>query len=556
MGKRKKSKGGSFLMQGSILAAAGIITKIIGAVYRIPMLNIMGLKGQGYYDMAFQVYSIALIISSYSLPVAVSKLVSLKMAAGERKNAFRVLKASLIIATLSGVTIMVIVFFGAEAIAEYLMGAKMSCYSLKVLAPGLLICAIMAVFRGYFQGMGTMIPTAISQIIEQLLNAIVSVVGAAVLLENGKQMAKVQGNNLLGPAYSAAGGTLGTVAGALLGLLFLLFCYVAFRKPMMRQMKRDTSKELDDYRAIFKLLILTIAPIILSTTIYNSANVIDSAMFNKIMGAQGTSEAVCAELLGKLGQYYTLFNVPLAVASALGSSVIPGLVSAAENHDRRLLHNRIYTVIRYTMLIAIPSAFGFFALGQPIMDFLWPNVDNVTQGIMLKIGAISLVFYSLSTVTNTVLQGLDRMMEPVKNAMVSLILHIVSLFIMLVMFKWGIYALIGSKIVFSLCMCIMNAHDIREACGYLQESRKTFVIPSIAGAVMAILAWAVHFVLDTFIGGRIATLIALIVAVAVYAVVLLKMGGMSEKELLGLPKGRQIVIVCKKCHLLKERRYY
>ena len=154
-------------------------------------------------------------------------------------------------------------------------------------------------------------------------------------------MAKVQGNNLFGPAYSAAGGTLGTVAGALIGLLFLLFCYVVFRKPMMRQMKRDTSKELDDYRAIFKILILTIAPIILSTTIYNSANVIDSAMFNKIMGAQGTSEAVCAELLGKLGQYYTLFNVPLAVASALGSSVIPGLVSAAENHDRRLLHNRI-----------------------------------------------------------------------------------------------------------------------------------------------------------------------------------------------------------------------
>ena len=110
-----------------------------------------------------------------------------------------------------------------------------------------------------------------------------------------------------------------------------------------------------------------------------SANVIDSAMFNKIMGAQGTSEAVCAELLGKLGQYYTLFNVPLAVASALGSSVIPGLVSAAENHDRRLLHNRIYTVIRYTMLIAIPSAFGFFALGQPIFSII-PCVTLSTFG--------------------------------------------------------------------------------------------------------------------------------------------------------------------------------
>ena len=544
MGKKKKSKGGSFLMQGSILAAAGIITKIIGAVYRIPMLNIMGLKGQGYYDMAFQVYSIALIISSYSLPVAVSKLVSFKMAAGERKNAFRVLKASLIIATLSGVTIMVIVFFGAEAIAEYLMGAKMSCYSLKVLAPGLLICAIMAVFRGYFQGMGTMIPTAISQIIEQLLNAIVSVVGAAVLLENGKQMAKVQGNNLFGPAYSAAGGTLGTVAGALIGLLFLLFCYVAFRKPMMRQMKRDTSKELDDYRAIFKLLILTIAPIILSTTIYNSANVIDSAMFNKIMGAQGTSEAVCAELLGKLGQYYTLFNVPLAVASALGSSVIPGLVSAAENHDRRLLHNRIYTVIRYTMLIAIPSAFGFFALGQPIMDFLWPNVDNVTQGIMLKIGAISLVFYSLSTVTNTVLQGLDRMMEPVKNAMVSLILHIVSLFIMLVMFKWGIYAVVLSKIVFSLSTCILNAHALRERIGYVQEQKKTFVIPAIASIIMGIVTLVVHLLFELFVGTRI--------AVAVYGVALVLLGGVTEKELSSMPKGPMLVKICKKAHLFRS----
>lgn len=160
MAKKKKSKGRGFLVQGTILAAAGIITKVIGAIYRIPMLNIMGLEGQGYYDIAFQVYSIALLISSYSLPLAVSKLVSARMAKGQKRNAFRVFKAAMIFAVAVGTVIMIVVFIGSDVIADHVMGAKLSSYALRVLAPGLLIVAIMGVLRGYFQGIGTMIPTA------------------------------------------------------------------------------------------------------------------------------------------------------------------------------------------------------------------------------------------------------------------------------------------------------------------------------------------------------------------------------------------------------------
>lgn len=177
------------------------------------------------------------------------------------------------------------------------------------------------------------------------------------------------------------------------------------------------------------------------------------------------------------------------------------------------------------------------------------------QAVMLKVGAVSLVFYSLSTVTNTVLQGLGKMMKPVKNAAVALVIHIISLFIMLVVFKWGIYGVIVSKIVFSLCMCIMNSHDIREAVGYVQEQQKSFFIPCIASAVMAVIAFLVHFVLDIFIGGRIATLLALIVAVIVYAIALLKLGGLNEDELLNMPKGATIISICRKLHLLDENYY-
>ena len=555
MAKKKQSKGGGFLAQGIILASAGIITKIIGFIYRIPMLNFMGLDGQGYYDIAFQVYTIALTISSYSLPLAVSKLVSARMAKGERKNAYRVFKAAMLFAFVAGGLITLVVLLGADTIATNIMGAKLSSYALKVLAPGLLIVSIMGVLRGYFQGLGTMIPTALSQILEQIVNAVVSVVGAAMLLKYGESVAKTQGNELLAAAYSSAGGTLGTVAGALMGLVFLGFSYCAYKSIQKKQLRMDRSKHTVDYKTIFKLLLLTIAPVILSTTVYNLSNVVDSAMFNKIMTAQGFSEKECVTLLGKLGQYYTLFNVPLAVANALGSSMIPGLVRAYESHERKLVHNRIYMAARYTMLIAIPSAVGFFVLGEPIMNFIWPSVDNSMQNMIWKIGAISLIFYSLSTITNAVLQGLNRMMKPVKNATVSLILHLVSLFIMMVVFKWGLYAVIVSKIVFSLSMCIMNSHDIREACGYVQERQRTFVIPGIAAGIMGIAAYLAHLVLDIFVGGRFATLVALFTAVIVYAVCLLKMGGLTEDELLSMPKGATLISICRKLHLLNDSAY-
>ena len=555
MAKKKQSKGGGFLAQGIILASAGIITKIIGFIYRIPMLNFMGLDGQGYYDIAFQVYTIALTISSYSLPLAVSKLVSARMAKGERNNSYRVIKASMHFAFVAGGLITLVVLLGADTIATNIMGAKLSSYALKVLAPGLLIVSIMGVLRGYFQGLGTMIPTALSQILEQIVNAVVSVVGAAMLLKYGESVAKTQGNELLAAAYSSAGGTLGTVAGALMGLVFLGFSYCAYKSIQKKQLRMDRSKHTEDYKTIFKLLLLTIAPVILSTTVYNLSNVVDSAMFNKIMTAQGFSEKECVTLLGKLGQYYTLFTVPLAVANALGSSMIPGLVRAYESHERKLVHNRIYMAARYTMLIAIPSAVGFFVLGEPIMNFIWPSVDNSMQNMIWKIGAISLIFYSLSTITNAVLQGLNRMMKPVKNATVSLILHLVSLFIMMVVFKWGLYAVIVSKIVFSLSMCIMNSHDIREACGYVQERQRTFVIPGIAAGIMGIAAYLAHLVLDIFVGGRFATLVALFTAVIVYAVCLLKMGGLTEDELLSMPKGATLISICRKLHLLNDSAY-
>ena len=172
------NKNSGFLLQGAILAAAAVIAKIIGAAYKIPLTNILGDEGMGFYGYAFEVYAIALILSSFSLPLAVSKLVSARVAKKEYKNAMAIFKGSILFAIGVGLLAALVVFFGADFFADKVMASAPSAYALRVLAPGLFIVAVMGVVRGYFQGLGSMIPTAISQVIEQIVNAIVSKLSA------------------------------------------------------------------------------------------------------------------------------------------------------------------------------------------------------------------------------------------------------------------------------------------------------------------------------------------------------------------------------------------
>ena len=173
MSSGKKSDS-NFLVQGSILAIASIVSRIIGLLYRIPMTNIIGDTGNSYYSAAFEIYNILLIISAYSLPLAVSKLVSARVSKGQRKNAYRIVKGALLLATGTGLTASLILFFGASFFTN-MLNTPLSIFALKVLAPTILVVAVLGVLRGFFQGLGTMMPSAISQIIEQIVNAIVSI---------------------------------------------------------------------------------------------------------------------------------------------------------------------------------------------------------------------------------------------------------------------------------------------------------------------------------------------------------------------------------------------
>lgn len=555
MGTEKKKREGAFLVQGAILASAGIITKIIGVIYRIPLINIMGDQGQAYYGIAFEIYAIALLLTSYSLPLAVSKLVSARVAKGERRNAFRVFKAALIFAITAGTAIGLIVFFGSDFIAGKIMAMEPSKYALRVLAPCLLVVAVMGVIRGYFQGLGTMLPTAISQILEQIVNAVVSVVGASYLFEFGKKAAETKAKEYLPAAYGAAGGTLGTLCGAIAGLLFLAFVFLAYRKIIKRQLRRDHSRYQESYSDIFTVLFYTITPVILSTAVYQSTKILDAGIFSNIMDVQGMAKEKYETLWGMYtGKFNTLVNVPLAIANAVGASVIPSLTAAVTSGNRKLVYSKIQLATRFTMIISIPSMVGCMVLARPVLDLLFSG-NNKVPTLLLITGSVTIVFYSLSTITNAMLQGVNRMTIPIRNAAISLVIHLVALFIMLVAFKMNIFAVIGGTIVFSFSMCVLNQRALHREIGYKQEKMKTFVIPLMASIIMGVVALISQMILEIILPPKIATVLTLFVAVIVYGVALLLLGGLTEEEILAMPKGHLLVKVLKKVHLLKEEYY-
>ena len=551
---RRKTKGkreSNFVVQGSILAVAGIIVRLIGILYRVPMTNIIGDEGMGYYSTAFNVYNIMLILSSYSLPLAVSKMVSARMAKGQYRNAVRVLKAALVYATVVGGIACFITWNFADFFATTAFNTPFCVYALKTLAPTIWIMAYLGVLRGFFQGHGTMIPTAISQIFEQVINAVISVVAAGVLFKIGLDSNRVYNTTGYPQAFGAAGGTIGTGAGALAALLFMLLLFSIYWPVVKRRKRRDRSRRTDSYGDISVTFLFTVVPVIISSAVYNINAVVDNSIMAYGMEALGRGK----EFLSLWGiynnKYMLLVHVPLAMANSLSSSLIPSLSGAVARKEKGAVIAKTSLAIRFAMLIAIPSAVGLTVLSAPINNLLFKSGDNTEAIRMLITGSAAVIFLSMSTVTNAILQGINHMNVPVRNAFISLILHIGVLYLMLMVFKMEIYSMVFANIAFAVFMCILNAIAIRRYLNYRQEIVKTFLLPAVASAFMGAAAFGVYKGVTLIIKSNLlGTIFAVLAAIAVYGVLLIKLRCVDEEELYSMPGGTKVIRLSRKLHLM------
>ena len=544
-----KKRKDAFIMQAGILAAAGILCRIIGVLYRSPLTGIIGDEGNGYYSSAYNFYVIILLVSSYSIPSAISKVIAGKLALKQYKNANKVFRCALAYVIAVGGGASLFTFFCAGFLVP-----ENSAVVLRVFAPTIFLSGLLGVLRGYCQAYGTMMPTSVSQILEQILNAAASI-GAALwfisMVEKESDTTRA--------VYGAAGSAVGTGMGVLTALLFMTGVYFLNRKTIRRMVKRDVGGEEDSYGEVFKVMISMVTPIILSTFIYNFSTSLNQSIYMGIMAeAKDMAESEIATMYGIFaGKAVVISNIPIALASAMSSAIIPAISSSFAVGDKRQVKTKIAEAVRTTMLIAIPSSAGLTVLARPITQLLFPQRESLDQAALLLASiSITVVFYCLSTITNGVLQAVGKVNLPVINAAAALVVQTAVLVGLLVYTDANLYALSAAMIVYSLLMCILNQMAARRALRYKQEMVKTFFKPFLAAVLMGAAGYGVYNGVYYLLPVNAAALaVAIPVAGVIYFVTVMALGAVDEGDLRRLPKGYLLVAFGKKCYLLRDPEY-
>ncbi len=542
---KKKS---TFVLQAGILAAAGMLVKVISLIYRSPLLSIIGVEGNGYYIAAINIYTIILLISSYSIPSAISKVIAQRLAFKEYRNAQRVFVCALLYVLVVGGVASILTFVGAP----FLVGKNQNAViALRVLSPTIFFSGFLGVFRGFFQAHGSMVHTSISQVLEQILNAVVSILAAKLLIgfvEDGDATTRA--------IYGSAGSALGTGAGVLVGLLFMFGMYQLNGSIIKRRVERDKTWHEESYGEIFKVIFTIVTPFILSTFIYNCTTAVNMTIYSHVMVDYKKVDAILAN------NYYGIFsglavavvNIPIAIASAMSSAIIPGVASSYVKGTVGQTRKQVTRAIQMTMLIAIPAAVGIAVLPRPIMQFIFPQKESLDMASeLLAALSVTVVLYSLSTLTNAILQGIGKVNTPVIHASIALVIQVAGLLALLIFTDLGLYALVAANVIYSLLMCILNQLSVRKNLEYRIDVVKLFLKPLFAAVIMGAVAYGVYHGLILLIPvSRVVLLAAIGIGVCVYGAVLLLIGGVSREELQAFPRGYTLVHIAEKLHLLPD----
>src|SRR6056297_1651637 len=372
----------NFLKGAAVLGAAGLIVKIIGAVYRIPLTNLIGTEGIGYYQPAYQVYNLLLVISLAGFPTAIARLVSEKIALGNYLGARQVFKTAMstLITLAAGSSLLVFIFADQIAVS---IGYPGTSYSLSALTPALFFVPIMSVYRGYFQGMQNMVPTALSQIIEQFFRFAVGLYLAYIFVQDSLPKA-------------AGGASFGASAGGMAGFILMFFVYILNKKKIDEKVAFSKKNVEENWKRVFKRLLQIAIPITIGASIVPLMGLIDAKLVSMRLLAIGYSEIEATDLYGQLsGTAQTFINFP--------------------------------------QVFSIAIAISFFVLAEPIIVLFYPalgSAKHASVGYLLAILAVSVIFLTVVQSLTAILQAVEKQKIPVKKIAIGALVKVILNYIL------------------------------------------------------------------------------------------------------------------------------
>nr|MDD6336395.1 polysaccharide biosynthesis protein [bacterium] len=523
----------AFVTGAAVLSLAGIISKVLGMLYRVPLSNVLGTEGMGVYQMAYPVYQTLVSISTAGLPAAISQLVARNLAADDAHGAKAVFTVALKLLTWMGVISTAIMLLGAPLIAR-VIGDAAIWPTIMMLSPSLLFVAIICAYRGYFQGMQRMMPTAVSQVIEQGGKLVVGLVLAILFIKKGVVIA-------------AAMGLLGATAAEGMAMLWMMFVHRRMKaKGELAALDAPPSRPQIPARQVLEKLLMVAVPITLGALAMPLVYSVDAIIVNNLLRGMGYTVEAARSAYGALtNDAQTLVNMPAVVTVALSMSLVPAVASAMAQKSRYELNRRVRMGLKIAVMVGLPASVGLMLLAKPFIGMLYAShtPEEIELGARLTVTlAPSLFFLALMQTGNAVLQGMGRVNAPVKNLLAGAVVKVV--WDLSLVSKPGINVY-GAAMATTACyatVAILNIVCIlRYGRGAIKLHWRDALAPVVSTAAMAgVVVLVYKGVGQVLKRPTIGSLAAVAVGVVVYAVLIFALGAISRDELDMIPGGRHL----------------
>ncbi len=533
----------SFIRGAAILAVTSIVCKVLGVLFRVFAIRILGEEGMYFYEKVYPTYSWLLIISSSGIPIAISRMVASRIARGNIRDADRVFKKAFWMLLILGVLTTSIMFFGADPIARILLDSSDPGmrYSLMALAPALFFTSILCAYRGYLQGLQRMIGTSMSQLAEQVFKMLFGLMLAAVL-----------SGRYAGTPYESAAGSVGILLGVTISeLLAIAVIYPVYR----RESNALSAQNGQDFQStddkIIRTLFAIAIPITLGASNLPIANVLDSAMITRLLVSSGVETHEAERLYVILCTYVrSIINLPAGFSASLAMAAVPAIAEAAARNEGRSVQQLTSMSVKLAMAIGVPCAVGLSVLARPIIFLLYGSIQrhslDIAQSLM-HVAAFTVVFISLSQTSTGALQGIGKQRIPVYFLLIGGITKVIVNLVFIRIPAVGIFGAVFSNLACYGIAGILDTIVLIRVTRAKLSVIDTFIKPVAASAIMGAVAWGVYRGIGCFLNperylySAAACVIAVMAAVVVYLMLVLVLKMFSREELLRIPGGRKLL---------------
>lgn len=523
MKKQSTSKG------FAIMSIATVLQKVLSLLYLPFLIKILG--GDSTYSVyyaAYQIYVFIFVLTNSGIPVAISKLVSEFIAVNNYRDAVKSFKISRFVLLIMGTVMGTLLFLLAKPFSNAMKFPK-AYLAVMALSPAVLCTSVSSAYRGYFQGRGNMTPTAVSQVLEQIVNTVFSLIFAAMLLRYGVEVA-------------CAGATIGTTLGAFISAVYLVITYEENKHFRVPREYYDAKVVKHTNKQILRRIINYGVPITLSVGMQNAGNIIDTGNTKSRLLTAGFSDDKASGFVGMVAKYQTLMNVPIAIISTLAMTILPAISGAVAVKDKRSLSEKINYAFKMCFLISIPSAVGFSIMSMPVYKLLFPSYLEGYK--IMFLGSTVLIFMSVMLIQTSILQGIGKIYKVTIYSILGIAIKIATNYILIAMPKINVYGTILGSILGYSTVIFLNHRLMKRAMKIRFNMLRHIVKPTIASLIMGGAVCIVYTVIYVplnmilpikYIVNFAALMMAGISGIIVYFLALILIKGIKKEDVEGFP---------------------